>query len=1527
MEPPVSKDADRAEMAPFSSEQELRLLVETLPTLVWRAEPEGNIEYVNKRVLDYFGAPLDEITGWGWAERVHPEDVAFKVKNWLTNLKTESPHDVVCRFRGADGRYRWFNVRGAPLRGSDGRVLRWYGVLIDIDDQKRAEEAVRESEYKLRQIFETVPGLIWLAEPNGKMSYVNQRILDYISAPFEETIGSGWEAFIHPDDRPETAKVFRQAIETVTSYEIVHRLRRSDGAYRWHHTRAEPMRDRQGNVIQWYGLSVDIDEAKRAEDRLRRSEAILAAAQRLSHSGASAYNGSASLYWSEGAYRIWGFDPAQGIPDREAVFQRVHPDDRDRMRADIDRVLVDPTGSSNAFRIVLPDGTVRHLESIREPVFSASGEFLEIVSAQLDVTERKRAEQALRDSEYRLRQIIETVPSLVWSLDPDGEPTHYNQRMLDYFGKQYEDFKHGGWGAFVHPDDFPEAKEAFLSDIRAGVSHQAVLRLRRADGEFRWHESRCEPLRDQQGRIVQWYGLSIDIDEAKKAEDRLRRSEAFLAEAERLSHTGASAYTATKILYWSEETYRIWGFDPALGLPALDAVTQRIHPEDRDLAHAQPVRTLSEKTGYLHSYRIVMPDGTVKHIESIGEPVLSASGELVEVVATQVDVTERKQAEDRLRRSEAYLAEAQWLSHTGSSAFNETTIFYWSDETFRIFGLDPRDGPPSRQAALQMIHADDRDRVLEEARSAVQQKRDYRLEFRIVLPTGSVKHVETTAHPKFSAGGELVEVVSTLLDVTERKRAEEALRESEYKLRQIIDTVPGLIWSNEPGGEPTHVSQSMLDYSGMQFEEFKQRGWEAFVHPADFPETEKAFYHAIQTGTSYEGVFRLRRADGAFRWHHARCQPLRDQQGRIIQWYGLSVDVDEAKKADDRLRRSEAYLAEAQRLSHSGVAAYNETKILYGSDETFRIWGFDPAEGVPSREAVFQRIHPGDVDRLNEVVRRAVMEKRGYSIGYRIVLPNGTVRHLETIGQTVFSPSGELAEIVTTQIDVTERKTAEDLLRRSEAYLAEAQRLSHTGTWALNAATMQYLYWSDESYRIWAFDPRDGLPSRDALWQRIHPDDRDREWARIQEALGRKEDYSGEFRIVLPDRTVKHLAATSHHLFSASGELVEVIGTNVDVTERKRTEDAVRDSEAKFRDYAESASDWFWEIGQDYKFTMLTENAFGSDAADRIGTACWDRALDLETEPEKWRLLKATLAARKPFRDFVYHSARQNGSSIHVKVTGKPAFDADGEFCGYRGTGTDVTALMLAQEEHERLRQLESDLAHMNRVSVVGELTASLAHEITQPIAAARNNARAAMHFLDRNQPDLGEIREALASIVDDADRAGDIIDRIRDHIKKAPPRKSRFDLNDAIDEVIGLAQSAITTNGVSVRTRLTEALSPIEGDRVQLQQVVMNLILNAVEAMSTIELGPRELYVSTEQIQPDGVLVSVRDSGPGIDPDHVDRVFQAFYTTKPSGVGMGLSISQSIIDAHGGRLWADTNASGGAVLRFSLPGAGKELT
>jgi PAS domain S-box-containing protein len=648
--------------------------------------------------------------------------------------------------------------------------------------------------------------------------------------------------------------------------------------------------------------------------------------------------------------------------------------------------------------------------------------------------------------------------------------------------------------------------------------------------------------------------------------------------------------------------------------------------------------------------------------------------------------------------------------------------------------------------------------------------------------------------------------------------------------------------------------------------------------------------------------------------------------------------------------------------------------------------------------------------------------------------------------------------VIGTNVDVTERKCAEQALRESEAKIRRLVDANIIGIfiWDLDGRIIEA---NDAFLRIVGYD-REDLVSGRMRWTELTPPewlDRD-ERQRLPElkATGSLLPFEKEYFRKDGSRVPVLIGAT---VFEEGGN--QVVAFVLDLTERKCAEQALRESQGKFRDYAETASDWFWEIGPDYKFTLLTENAFGSDSADRIGTVCWEHALDLETESEKWRLIQATLDSRKPFRDFVYCSARRNGSPMYVKASGKPVFDANGEFRGYRGTGSDVTerkraeealrdseealrrseawltqaqrlshtgnwvynatttrylywsdesyriwgfdplqglpsrenmwqrihpddrdrvseevqealrqkrdfaaefrillpdgtvkyleatthhefsplgALVVAvstsvdvterkraQDEHERLRQLESDLAHMNRLSMMGELTASLAHEITQPIGSARNNARAALNFLAKQPPDLGEVREALGCVVSDADRAGNIIDRIRDHIRKTPPRKHRFDLNEAINEVIVLARSAIVENGVSVQTRLTEGLALVQGDRVQLQQVVLNLILNAVEAIGSVEAGPRELLIGTEQTQTGGVLVSVRDSGPGIDPDHLDRVFQAFYTTKSSGVGMGLSICRSIIYAHGGRLWADANAPRGAVFQFALPGAEKD--
>jgi PAS domain S-box-containing protein len=313
-----------------------------------------------------------------------------------------------------------------------------------------------------------------------------------------------------------------------------------------------------------------------------------------------------------------------------------------------------------------------------------------------------------------------------------------------------------------------------------------------------------------------------------------------------------------------------------------------------------------------------------------------------------------------------------------------------------------------------------------------------------------------------------------------------------------------------------------------------------------------------------------------------------------------------------------------------------------------------------------------------------------------------------------------------------------------------------------------------------------------------------------------------------------------------------------------------------------------------------------------------------ELTPPEWRDRTAQARAEfemtgavQPFEKQYFH---KDGRRVPVLV-GYAAFDEQRD-----QNVAFVLDLTERKRAEEALRQMQSDFAHINRVSMLGELAASLSHEITQPIASARNNARAAQNFLEMQSPDMGEVREALACVVGDTDRARDIIDRIREQMKKAPPRKERFDLNAAINEVLILAQSVTNRNGVSVHTRLADGLLPVLGDRVQLQQVLLNLILNAAEAMGSVEAGARELLISTEQDQT-GVLVAVRDSGPGIDPTDLEQVFAAFYTTKSSGTGMGLSICRSIIDAHGGKLWAEANEPWGALFQFTLPGGERELT
>src|SRR5229473_2988459 len=377
------------------------------------------------------------------------------------------------------------------------------------------------------------------------------------------------------------------------------------------------------------------------------------------------------------------------------------------------------------------------------------------------------------------------------------------------------------------------------------------------------------------------------------------------------------------------------------------------------------------------------------------------------------------------------------------------------------------------------------------------------------------------------------------------------------------------------------------------------------------------------------------------------------------------------------------------------------------------------------------------------------------------------------------------------QAESRERKSAEQSLQRSEGYLAEAQRLTHTGSWVWDVAGRDALYLSDEWYRIYGFDPEAGPPPWEQRLQRIHPEDRARWQEAIDRAVDDKSDYDVEFRILRPDGAVKHIHTVGHPVLNDSGDLVQFVGSSTDITERKRSEEA--------------------------------------------------------------------------------------------------------------------------------LRQAHADLAHVSRVTTMGELMASLAHEVNQPIAAAVTDSNTGLRWLTRDRPDVEEAREAALRVVKDATRAAEIIARVRLVFKKGVAQRELVDVNELIREMIVLLRSEATRYSISVRTELASDLPQVIGDRVQLQQVLMNLLLNGMDAMKDVDTT-RELIINSQPAKNEQVMVSVSDTGVGLPPQQAEQIFNAFFTTKPHGTGMGLRISRSIIESHGGRLWAANNTPRGANFCFTLP-------
>ena len=698
------------------------------------------------------------------------------------------------------------------------------------------------------------------------------------------------------------------------------------------------------------------------------------------------------------------------------------------------------------------------------------------------------------------------------------------------------------------------------------------------------------------------------------------------------------------------------------------------------------------------------------------------------------------------------------------------------------------------------------------------------------------------------------------------------------------------------------------------------------VHPEDRAAVQATIEAASREGKDFDHEHRLLMPDESIKYVHAMARAARDVSGGI-ECIGAITDVTAARETERKLRRSEAYLAETQHLSHTSSWAWDlrRREFVYRSAEVYHLFGLDAAdEAVLGYRPFHDRIVDDDRPRVLEVAQRAIREKADFEVDYRIFLPDGSIKFVHSVGHPVVNSEGDLIELVGTHVDVTEQyeakeklQSAFDEIKKSEDRLRLVIDTIPTLVWRagpegspdfLNQPALDYTGLS--------------LAEAETGWPRaFHPDDKKGmlvKWSAIRASgmrgglEARLRRFDGEYRWFLFE---------AEPLRDETGNIVKWYGSATDIEDRKRTEVALRESEQGFRDYAETASDWFWETGPDHNVTRISESvdAAGIISSRLIGRARWDIAADLESEQEKWRRHREMLEAHRPFRDFVYSALSVSGSPVYFRSSGKPFFDAKGKFLGYRGTGTDITATIRADHAEQALRKAQAELAHVTRVTMLGELTASIAHEVSQPVSGVIANADACLRWLDRETPDLAAARRSVEWVINDGTRATEVIRRVRALANKTELEKVPLDLNDVVREVIALVQRELISRHVSLRTELAPAPPMILGDRVQLQQVIINLVMNGIEAMEGND-QPRELVVRSRRDEAHGMLLSVTDSGVGISDEDADRLFKAFFTTKSGGLGMGLSICRSIVEAHGGRLSASRNEGPGATFQFVLP-------
>ncbi|CAN7390350.1 PAS domain-containing protein [Pararhizobium sp. LjRoot255] len=904
---------------------------------------------------------------------------------------------------------------------------------------------------------------------------------------------------------------------------------------------------------------------------------------------------------------------------------------------------------------------------------------------QLALLTLRQSVEALRDRERELSQIVNMVPVHIRRLTPEGEPTFFNKRLVDFFGLDLQQLNRPGTSqlvtnieTLVHPDDAHSLLQAVRDAVATGEPYSMKYRMRRADGVYRWVDGRAEPLRDDSGKIVQWFAISIDIDDEVQAQEALRHRERELSQLVDALPVHIWSWTpAGKLAYVNKRSLEELGLSKANFEDTVRVAQKLVHPEDAPAVLRASANSLKTGDAFMMRYRRRWKDGNYRWIEARAQPLRDQDGAIVHWYQVSIDIDDQVQAEEELKSSKRQLEQMidampfNILSFAASGEMTYTSKRYLDD-----VGSPTADIKDFDALARDVAHPEDFPTMFRRATNGFATGQPFVNRFRRRTKDGVYRWIEARAQPLRAADGAIVQWYIASIDIEDEMQAQEALRNREREFSQLVDMVPSLLWRLSPTGEPTFFNKRMMDFFGVDTREADKLDTsgrvaiiESAIHPDDSAEMAKALNHSLATGKRFSMRYRLRRADGVYRWVDGSAEPLRDESGRIVQWYGLSHDIDDQLRAEETLRESERQL---RRL----------------------------------------------VDALPTLIWAAAADGEPTYLNRRLA---------EYVGLTL--------------VDL---------------------------------------------------DSPDASRLQMAIQNSVHPDDA----ASVGQALA--------------------------HSFT-TGET----------------------------------------------FTMK------------------------------------------------YRHRRADGTYRWIIGRAEPLRDTDGTILQWYGVSFDIDDDVRTQEE---LRRTQERLAVASQAASLAELSASIAHEVNQPLAAIVANSHACHRWLSVEPPNVERATIVAARIIRDANAAADIVSRIRALFRQSTETRNSTTLASVVTEAGGLMAEEGARRRVRMDISVESDLPPVTLDSVQIQQVLINLIRNGMDAMDLIA-GEKVLEVQAHRLGNE-VQTEINDHGRGI--EFPDRIFEPFFTTKENGMGMGLAICRSIIEAHGGRLWAEKNEPHGARFIFTLPIATK---